>query len=470
MRKKIIKSRGIGVVLVMVASCSVGPDYKRPDSMDQATPVWEDAKQEQLDPAKVVQFDWWQTFNDPKLKELIVEAVSDSFDLKILFGRIRAAGAMVDSKQSDLFPKADATSSATFSQKDGEGDSQFIESGVGITLELDFWGKARKGVKASKAEHKALEAEYRAGYLKLVSDVAVCYFTILQYDRQLVTSNNFLANHQIILAIYEAQYKAGIVGKDKVLREKASLAEIKQDGLEITRSRKIQEHKIATLLGKPTGLIRVDQSHAATRATLVDVPVGLPSDLLQRRPDLVAYEYRLLRATQEIGIAEAARFPSISLTAKGGLASAALNSLLSGGVISIMPQLNLPLFDGGSRKAEVKRKVAEADVAKYKYAKAINVAFQEVSDSLTNIASRKEQRTVLAERVLNLEEVQGQIQRKLELGLISQLEILDVELNLYTAKKDLDKLDTNLLSDTIALYKALGGGWPKEIIAENMKN
>lgn len=325
MRKSILKSLGLGVVLVMVTSCSVGPEYKRPGSIDQATPVWEDATKKQLDPAKVVELDWWTTFNDPKLNELIDAAVGDSYDLKILFARIRAAGAMVDSKQSDLFPKVDATAGGAFSKRDGEDSTKLHEAGLGITWELDFWGKARKGVKASKAEHKALEAEYRAGYLKLVSEVAVSYFTILQYDRQLWVNENFLDNHNTILAIYKAQYKVGIVGKDKVLREQASLAEIKQDGLEISRSRKLQEHKIATLLGKPTGMIRIDKNHAATRATLVEVPVGLPSDLLQRRPDLIAYEYRLLKATQEIGIAEAARFPSISITAKGGVASAALN-------------------------------------------------------------------------------------------------------------------------------------------------
>lgn len=137
--------------------------------------------------------------------------------------------------------------------------------------------------------------------------------------------------------------------------------------------------------------------------------------------------------------------------------------------MSIMPQLNLPIFDGGSRKAEVRKKVAEADVAKYEYANAINVAFQEVSDALTNISNRKEQRLVLVERVANLEEIRGQIHKKLELGLISQLEIIDIEQNLYIAKKGLDKLETNLLSDTIALYKALGGGWPKEVIPEHLK-
>ncbi len=454
----------------MLASCkTVGPEYKRPEEVKTDEPVWEDASQLQLEPGEVVRFDWWTEFGDQKLNELIKTAVDESYDLKILQSRIKAGNAIVGASKANLAPQVNFDGSAAYQNTAGMGSSTNYDAAVNVSWELDLWGKGKKSVKASKAEVKALEAEYRGGYLKLVSDVASSYFAILQFDRQLAVNEEFVRNSKTILSIYKAQYKAGIVGYDKVLREEATIAEIERDGLEIQRFRKLHEHRIATLLGKPTGTLRLEDRRDILLSSLPEVPVGLPSDLLQRRPDLVAAEYRLIKATQEIGVAEAGKYPSIGLSMKGGFASAALGSLLGGGVFSFMPRISLPMFDGGRTEAQIKKQKALAEAAKYEFAKAVHKAYQEVSDSLTNIANRKKQMLLVEERVESLTTIQKQLNKKLELGLISQLEIRDIEQSLYEARKAVDTLRNNLINDTITLYKALGGGWPKEVISEDIK-
>jgi len=236
--------------------------------------------------------------------------------------------------------------------------------------------------------------------------------------------------------------------------------ELRQEELEVKRGRAIQEHKVAALLGRPPGKIKVSNDKNFQAVRPIEVPVGLPSALLNRRPDILAAEYRLLKASQQIGIAEAARLPSISLTASGGLMSSTLTALLSGGMLSFVPRISVPIFDAGKRKAEVERVKYEFEIAKNEWAKVANTAFQEVADSLTNLNSRKKQLVVLQARVDDLKKIQSQIKSRLELGLVSQLELIDVEETLYTAEKAKQKIDTQLYSDTILLYKALGGGWP----------
>ena len=192
--------------------------------------------------------------------------------------------------------------------------------------------------------------------------------------------------------------------------------------------------------------------------------MGLPSDLLNRRPDIIAAEYRILEATNRVGEAEAARLPSISLTSNGGYASNALNNLLSQWTLGIAPKIDLPIFDSGRRKARVEASQARTETAVNTYLKTAMTAFEEVENSLVNLASRKRQKIVLQEKTNSLSQVRSQILQKLEMGLISQLEILDLEEELFQSEKSLLLIDRQLLDDTVILYKALGGGWPPETV------
>jgi len=230
------------------------------------------------------------------------------------------------------------------------------------------------------------------------------------------------------------------------------------------RSRKIIEHGIATLLGQPAGELKIPETLSQSALQTVEVPVGLPSDLLSRRPDIIAAEYRVLQAYHQVGSAKAARLPSISLTAKaeaggGGLVSAALSNLLRTWSLGIMPNISLPIFDGGAGKAKVAVSEAEAKILENTYRKTVMEAFKEVEDALVNLDSRTKQKELLKDRIEDLKKVRKQTQKKLEMGLTSQLEVIDVE-----REKAMMDMHRSLLDDNVTLFKALGGGWPKEIV------
>lgn len=448
-------------VLLLSAACSVGPDFHHPETPEKKE--WHDKKSVDLKPIDVIRLDWWKDFNDPYLDKLIRDALNKNYNLKILLGHIRTAGAFAEQASGRLLPAVDVDTSATFSRHSSLGSSEQINTHANVQWELDLWGKGQKEKKAAVAELKASEADFRAGYLKLVAEIGNTFFLIRQLDGQTDYSQRFEEKNNIILKIYEDQYAKGIVSNDKVIRQKSLLNDLQQDRLEMQRYRRELEHRLATLSGISAGTLQITPRHddtALPEPTLV--PLGLPATLLQRRPDLLAAEYRVLKAVNLVGQAKAAQFPTISLTATGGFASTALTSLISGGLIGITPQLFFPFFDGGVRKQQVVIRKTEAEIAADNYCQVVLLAFEEVENALNNLESRKQQRNVLNTKIDHLEEIHGQTLARLEVGLISQLEIIDIEQALYSAQKSLLALRYLLLEDTVTLYKALGGGWPIE--------
>lgn len=449
------------------ACTTVGPEYDRPSL--ETKKEWSKNKRTNLSPSEVIQADWWTSFEDPFLDHLVKEAIAGNYDLKILLGRIREAGATIKETRAELFPEAVASAGGEITKNNGQDSTEGAESGTTesytlraeISWEADIWGKKKRAHLATKAGYQAREADYRAGYLKLVTEVAQAYFQLRQKYKEIHITENFYEENKTILTIYKNQFDAGIVPYDKVLRQKAQVAELKQNLFEFRRQSDILENRIATLLGKPAGEMKFPVEDSKATAKMVEVPVGLPSDLLARRPDIIAAEYRILEATNRVGEAQAARLPSISLTGNGGFASSALSSLLSGGLtFGLIPKIELPVFDAGKRKARVELNKARVQIAEDTYRKTVMTAFEEVENALVNLASRKEQRQILSEKAKNLWQVREQSLKKLEMGLVSQLEILDVERELYESERNIVKMDSSLFSDTVTLYKALGGGWP----------
>jgi len=452
-------------VAMALSACSVGPEYERPELQEKK--AWSERGAAELAPSEVIEMDWWTGFGDPYLDKLVKEAISGSFDLKILLGRIQEAGATIKGARAGLMPTLDlstgqsfertkvAPTGPTMSRKSASAQSN-------LSWEMDMWGKKRREYSATKAEYEASQADYRAGYLKLVSELAQAYFQVRQIDEQSDLTDKFYKEHQQIATIYRNQYAEGLIPEWKVLRQEAEVKRLSQELLELERVRKRLEHRIAILLGRPPGDLKVPPADLRGNLKPVKVPVGLPSDLLSRRPDIVAAEYRLVKATHEVGAAEAARLPSFGLTGKGSLASEALKGLLTGTwALSIAPAVKMPLFDGGSRKADVAAKEARAQVTQEVYRKTVMTAFEEVENALVNLESRQKQKAVLQEKLDGLKQIRSQTTAKFELGLISQLEVLDIERELYASEKSLLEMHRYLLDDTVALFKAVGGGWGK---------
>ena len=359
---------------------------------------------------ETIQPQWWHGFSDAYLDGLVAESIDGNLDLRIAVARVGEAGAALGQVEAGRLPTVSAGVGATVqgARNPMTGNMETSNSyctSAELGWEIDIWGKLEKGVSARKAAYQAGEADWRATYLTTVSRVATTYFLIRSLDEQIDLQQSSIAAAQRIYTIYENQHREGIGSNTPVLRQKAELNTLKRRLLDLQREREIAENAVATLLGKPAGSIDVPVAPLRETVKLMDIPGGLPSDLLARRPDIVAAQYRVLESYELVGEAELARLPSISLTANAGgggnLASTSLSALVKSLTFGIGPSINIPIFDP-KLKAQVKSREASARVSEEQYRKTVILAFQEVENALVNLGSRQLQKRELEEEVEHL--------------------------------------------------------------------
>ncbi|MBI2275945.1 MAG: efflux transporter outer membrane subunit [Dechloromonas sp.] len=431
-------------------------DYQRPDSPGKAG--WSRATPASVSAAETIVPDWWKAFGDPYLDGLIEKAIAGNFDVKILAARIGVAEAGIGEARAGALPTLDLGGGASFEKSTGQKFTKQFNLASQVNWEIDIWGKVEKGVQAQTAEYRATEADWRAGYLTLVSDVSTTYFQILQFDEQLDQQQQTLNKNRQILVTFEAMYKNGLVPETQVLQQRAEINRLSRDLLELRRLRDISGNALATLLGIPAGEFTVPTGHLQDRVRLPAVPSGLPSELLSRRPDIVAAEFRVLEAYDLIGEAKLAQLPSISLTGRGGTSSFALSSLLKSFTGALLPSINFPILNPGIR-ARVKTTEAQIKVAEQQYRRTVIIAFEEVENALVNLEAHQKQRSELQQQTRDLQVVAAQVQAQLREGVVSQLQVFESERSLLAAQQALLASHQQILSDTVTLYKALGGGW-----------
>ena len=448
------------LLLVSISACSTlsGPEYKRPELPQKEG--WSNLTREQLSARKVIRADWWTGFGDTYLDQLVSKAIAGNIDLRIMAGRMKRAGTAVSAEKAGLLPRSGGTTGADFSSSHS-GSSQNFSLGASLSWELDIWGKLQKGVAATKAEYKANEAEWRAGYLRLVSDVSSRYFEIRQLDEQTARKQKSLKQNHQILTIYQQQLAEGLLAHTKVMKQKAEIDGTEKDILDFQRQRTIAVNNLATLLGVPAGEFTVPQASLRDRVNILEVPAGLPSDLLSRRPDLIAAEYRVLQSHHLLGKARLAKLPTISMTAQGGLANQVLSQVLKSWTLGIGPTISIPIFDP-TLSAQINSAEVDAEITKDEYRNQVIKAFEEVENALVNLSSRKQQKQKLEQQGKRLAVIRQQVLARLKEGLVSQLEVLEAERSLVSVELALLNIYQQILSDTIILYKALGGGWPNE--------
>ena len=296
-----------------------------------------------------------------------------------------------------------------------------------------------------------------------MSIVASTYFQILQFDQQIDQQQKTLGTNKQILGIYKAMFENGIVPKTQVMRQQAEINRLTNDLIELRRSRGIADNALATLIGIPAGEFKVPPGRLQDKVNIPAVPAGLPSQLLARRPDVIAAEYRVLEGYDLVGQAKLAQLPSIGLTARGGSSSFALTDLLKSFTFGLLPSINLPIFDP-SIKARVKTSEAQIKVAEQQYRQAVMAAFEEVENALVNLDAHKKQKVELQEQTDHLKVVAAQVEAQLKEGIVSQLEVFETERSLLTAQLALLANHQQILTDTVTLYKAMGGGWPTVIV------
>jgi NodT family efflux transporter outer membrane factor (OMF) lipoprotein len=434
-------------------------DYQRPE-----TPVKTGWSGPAVSAVDTIAPDWWQEFDDPYLNELVDKAIAGNFDIKILAARIGVANAQIGEVRAGALPTVDIGAGASIEKTSGESLNKQFNLGAQVNWEIDIWGKVEKGVQAQTAEYQATEADWRAGYLTLVSDVSTTYFTIRQLDEQIDQQQRALDTNKKILATFEAMEKNGLLPKTKVLSQRAEINRLTNDLLELRRTRDLAGNALATLLGVPAGDFVVPVGHLQKLVQSPAVPAGLPSALLARRPDIIAAEYRVLSVYNLVGQAKLAQLPSISLTGRGGTASFSLGDLLKSFTFGFLPSINIPAFDPGI-KARIKTTEAQIKVAEHEYQRTVMGAFEEVENALVNLDAHKQQRIELQQQIAQLEIVAAQIDAQLKEGLISQLEVFETQRSLLAAQLALLANHQLILSDTVTLYKALGGGWPTVEVA-----
>lgn len=447
---------------LLVACESVrGPSYERPQDPISENSTWN--KSTDLPVAgEVVQPEWWSGFGDPVLDSLISEALADSYDLRILAARVNEAEAQSGLTKADRLPTLGGTGGASVTARgtrDGSPKTdQNFELGTSLNWELDIWGKKKREILASNSKIRATEADYRAGYLSLVTSIATNYFTLRQFDKQIETQRRAKQDAEIALDIYQAQFQEGVVSYEKVSQQMAEVASRKRDLADRTRQRELAELTLATLLGKPAGSIRVKMNDSFLRLQPLEIPANLPSDLIWRRPDILAAEYRVLEAHYKIESANLARLPTISLTANGGVANRALSSLFQTWTAGLTPTLNIPLFDP-KIGANIRITKAEYATLSEQYIKQILTALEEVEKSLVNIRYYRVQFEASNQKTRNSLLAKSDTEARLAEGLVSQLEVFEAQRTFVEAEEELYTDLRNLLLATVELYKALGGGW-----------
>ena len=449
----------VALSAVLVASCADfrAPEYKGVDTPEKAS--WSEPRAAHVSAAETITPNWWEEFGDSYLDGLVTRAIAENFDLKILAARIQVASAQIAEAKAGALPTVDLGAGAVFQKTTGQSTQRRYDLGTQVNWEIDIWGKVEKGVQAQTAEYRASEADWRAGYLTLAATVSTTYFQIRQFDEQINEQRQSIATNQTILTIYEAQFAKGLVPQTQVLRQRAEINLLTTDLVELQKSRDVAENALATLTGVPAGELKVPTAYLRDKVKLPVVPAGLPSQLLARRPDIVAAEYRVLSAYDLVGQARLAQLPSVNLAARLGTAGFTPGDLFKTFTLSFLPSINFPIFDP-SIQARIKTSEAQTGVFEQDYRRVVMAAYEEVENALVNLAAHKQQQTELLQATDRLQIVATQIQAQLKAGIVSQLEVFETERQLLRAQQALLSAHQQVLSDTVTLYKALGGGWP----------
>ena len=458
------------VALLALNGCLLGPNYERP-AVD-APPAFRFAESDAKD---LVNTAWWEQFQDPALNALIATALADNKDVKIAAARVEQFLGQFVTTRSQLFPQVAAGFDAQ-RQRVPLGSTQ-LPAGVGpvfnqfqttlsASWEIDFFGKLRRQTEAARASLLASEEGRRATILTLVASVASSYVNLLSLDRQLDIAKSTAASRAASVNVFQLRFSGGEVSQMELAQSQseyeASLATIPQIELQIAQ----QEDALSILLGHNPGNIARDRE--LDDLALPAVPAGLPSELLERRPDLRQAEQDLIAANALIGAARALYFPSISLTGLFGSASTRFSSLFTGParVWSYAGAVTLPIFTAGGIGGQVKQAEAQQQQALFQYQKSIQVAFQEVADALVSLQKTREQLVVQGSQVDALRTYARLARLRFEGGYTSYIEVLDAERSLFNAQLTYAQTQGVVFTSTVSLYKAMGGGWVTD--AEHM--
>lgn len=454
-------------VACALAGCMMGPDYKRPDvDTPQAYRV------EVKSAADLINSAWWEQFEDPVLNELIKTALAENKDVRIAASRVEEFLGRYGVTRSQLFPQvatqfgagsqriSTVTQPAVASTQSNTFDSFSLD--LGMSWEIDLWGKLRRATEAARAELLATEQARQTVILSLTSGVATSYVTLIDLDRQLAIAKSTADSRGEFFRIIKLRFEGGVVSEVELNQARSDYEFALSTVPVIEKQIAQQENALSVLLGRNPGPIARDRT--LDKLVLPQVPADLPSSLLERRPDIRLSEQLMVAANARIGVAKAQFFPTISLTAILGTASSALGNLFKGAsqTWSYGGTVTQPIFTGGNLISQLRVAESQQKTALLQYQKSIQTAFQEVNDSLIDQTKTREQLAAQARQVDSLRNYARLARLRYDNGFTSYLEVTDAETKLFNAELQYAQSQGQLFFALINVYKSMGGGWVVE--------
>jgi multidrug efflux system outer membrane protein len=464
--------RLIAVTVAFLASgCALGPNYKRPEV--PTPPNWRDIPVAEAE--SLANTAWWELFDDPQLQELIRIALVENKDLKIAVERIEEARARYGFTKADFWPKVDLSGTAgrlRFNQgslvhtPEGEAtvgatETSIYAASADVSWELDFFGRIRRASEAQKALFLGTEEARRSAVLSLVADVARAYFELRDFDRRLEVARRTIESRREYVQLAKDRFEGGVTPELDFRQAEAELRRVETIVFDLERLVALKENELSVLLGRNPGAIARGRS-AEEQKLPAAVPAGLPSALLERRPDIREAEQTLAAATANIGEAKALLFPRIALTGSYGFASTDFDTLFEGPskAWNIIGNLLQPIFHAGKNKRRVEITESRQRQVLYGYERVILEAFRETEDALVSYRASGQQRQAQAGRVMAERKVLELAELRYRGGVAAYLEVLDAQRSLFGAELDEAETIGGHLVSLVRLYKALGGGWP----------
>lgn len=450
----------LSLLVMYLSSCKFGPNFSQP------TPKTNDAYVfDTLQGDSIVNISWWELFNDTALNSLIKTALDSNKDALIAAARIEEYRAIVGFKKGETWPEFKYQSQASYGTYNGfvtPDPTSNVFGGMGMSWEIDFWGKYRRATEGAKADLLANEFARRTVQVSLISDVSSSYYTILDYKWRLKIAQNTVLLREDNVNIIKQKFEAGLVPEidlnNAELQYAIALAAIPQ----YKRLIAFEETKMSVLLGS-------NPNHILTGAELQEqglpphIPAGIPSELLRRRPDIGYSEAKYHSQMAQIGVAQAMRFPSIGLTGLLGGASSQLSSINGVGLAwNTGATLAGPIFQWGKNKRRVEIEKARTEQAKFDYEKTVISAFKEVEDALISVTTYTEELKAREYQTASALNAQTLAQYRYDKGVTSYLEVITLQGYAFDAELSLSGTRRALFQSYIDLYKALGGGWISE--------
>jgi NodT family efflux transporter outer membrane factor (OMF) lipoprotein len=469
----------LGSAALLISGCMVGPKYVKPtvplapsykETAPDANAYKEDANWHPAKPSDAaLRGDWWTIFGDDQLNALEPKVATENQDLKAAEARFRQARALIQYNHSGLFPTIGVSPfvgglrnspnrpyASTSSTRNSVADLQLP---LDLNYEVDLWGRIRRSVSAAKEEAQASAGDMQTALLSLQAELAIDYFEARSADAEEKLLNDTVKNYEEAYRITQHRFEGGVAPQSDVDQAKTQLEAAKVAAHDVTLRRAQYEHAIAVLLGQPPATFTLARSPLSARPPAI--PVGLPSELLERRPDIASAERRVAEANDRIGIARAAYFPTLSLGATAGYESTALTSLLSRSSFlwAVGPTLSQTLFDAGRRRAVSDQARAAYDETVANYRQTSLTAFQQVEDNLAALRVLQQEAEHQRQATLSAQSAQQIFNNRYVGGIDTYLQVVTAQTTaLNNERNDIDIMRRQM-DASVLLIKALGGGW-----------